>query len=62
MVTSIGWLAILAFTLSMFMLWTFSARLNRKVQNVIDEEYAIENGYHQDISDYDDDVKDDTDG
>jgi len=61
-VTSIGWLAILAFTLSMFMLWTFSARLNRKVQNVIDEEYAIENGYHQDISDYDDDVKDDTDG
>ena len=38
------------------------ARLNRKVQNVIDEEYAIENGYHQDISDYDDDVKDDTDG
>lgn len=52
-VTSIGWLAILAFIFSMFTLWTFNARLNGKVQDVLDEEYAIENGI-EDFSDGDD--------
>jgi len=46
-VTSIGWLAILAFIFSMFTLWTFHARLNAKVQDILDEEYAIENGIYE---------------
>ena len=37
----------------MFTLWTFNARLNGKVQDVLDEEYAIENGI-EDFSDGDD--------
>jgi hypothetical protein len=46
-VTSIGWLAILAFIFSMFTLWTFHARLNAKVQDILDEEYSIENGNYE---------------
>jgi hypothetical protein len=31
----------------MFTLWTFHARLNAKVQDILDEEYSIENGNYE---------------